>query len=68
MRYGWCVFTLLATVWSQASDEVFELNPVVDGVYAAIAKPSYKVNCNAAVILLDNFRSPGIDPADKGDH
>lgn len=54
MRHGWCAFTLLATVWGQASDEVFELKPVVDGVYAAIAKPSYKVNCNAAVILLDD--------------
>ena len=34
--------------------ELFELKPVADGVYAAIAAPRYKVNCNAAVILTDN--------------
>ena len=33
---------------------LFELKPVVEGVYAAIAQPQFKVNCNAAVILLDD--------------
>jgi glyoxylase-like metal-dependent hydrolase (beta-lactamase superfamily II) len=37
-----------------AADELFELKQVVPGVYAAIAKAQYKVNCNAAVILLDD--------------
>jgi hypothetical protein len=32
-------------------EELFELKPVADGVYAAIASARYKVNCNAAVIL-----------------
>jgi glyoxylase-like metal-dependent hydrolase (beta-lactamase superfamily II) len=27
---------------------------VVDGVYAAIAKPVYKINCNAVVVVLDD--------------
>ncbi len=35
-------------------EELFELKPVADGVYAAIAAPRYKVNCNAAVILTDD--------------
>jgi glyoxylase-like metal-dependent hydrolase (beta-lactamase superfamily II) len=37
-----------------AAEELFDLKQVVPGVYAAIAKEQYKVNCNAAVILLDD--------------
>jgi glyoxylase-like metal-dependent hydrolase (beta-lactamase superfamily II) len=37
-----------------AHDELFELKPVADGVYAAIAAARYKVNCNAAVILTND--------------
>ena len=37
-----------------APDQIFDLKPVVDGVYAAIARPQYKINCNAAVIVLDD--------------
>jgi len=36
------------------ADQLFEIKPVVDGVYAAIAKEQYKVNCNAAIILLED--------------
>jgi glyoxylase-like metal-dependent hydrolase (beta-lactamase superfamily II) len=32
----------------------FDLKPVVPGVYAALARPQYKINCNAAVIVLDD--------------
>jgi len=39
---------------STSSQELFELKPVADGVYAAIAAPRYKVNCNAAVILTND--------------
>src|SRR5881392_3318381 len=42
-----------AGAWA-AAEGLFEIKPVVDGVYAAIAKPQYKVNCNAAIILLDD--------------
>jgi glyoxylase-like metal-dependent hydrolase (beta-lactamase superfamily II) len=38
----------------RAADELFELKPVVPGVYAALSKEQYKVNCNAAVIFLDD--------------
>jgi cyclase len=34
------------------NEELFDIKPMADGVYAAIAKPAYKVNCNAAIIIL----------------
>jgi glyoxylase-like metal-dependent hydrolase (beta-lactamase superfamily II) len=37
-----------------AADELFEFKPVVDGVYAAIAKPTFRTNCNAAIIVRDD--------------
>lgn len=46
-----CVFAADAET---AHDELFDLKPVADGVYAAIAAPRYKVNCNAAVIVTDD--------------
>src|SRR5215467_14588857 len=53
---GWIgVFgLLLLPVACFAADDLFEIKPIADGVYAAIAKPAYKVNCNAAIILLDD--------------
>jgi glyoxylase-like metal-dependent hydrolase (beta-lactamase superfamily II) len=47
-------FLLLAASSLEAADQLFEIKPVVPGVYAAIAKGQYKVNCNAAIILLDD--------------
>ena len=37
-----------------ADKELFELKKVGDGLYAAIAAPRYKTNCNGAVILTDD--------------
>src|SRR6267142_345304 len=37
-----------------AAENLFDIKPVADGVYAAIAKPAYRVNCNAAIILLED--------------
>lgn len=37
-----------------AAKDLFELKPVADGVYAAIAATQYKVNSNAAVILTND--------------
>src|ERR1700674_128590 len=37
---------------SCVADDLFDIKPVADGIYAAIAKPAYKVNCNAAIIIL----------------
>jgi len=38
----------------QGGTPLFDLKPVVPGVYAAVALPQYKINCNAAVIVLDD--------------
>jgi glyoxylase-like metal-dependent hydrolase (beta-lactamase superfamily II) len=43
---------LLLSSHFTAAEELFDIKPIADGVYAAIAKPAYKVNCNAAIILL----------------
>ena len=34
--------------------ELFDLQKVGDGVYAALAKPRTPINCNAAVVVLDD--------------
>src|SRR5947199_3974347 len=48
-----CLFSLLLLPTScLAADDLFDIKPVADGVYAAIAKPAYRVNCNAAIIFL----------------
>jgi glyoxylase-like metal-dependent hydrolase (beta-lactamase superfamily II) len=52
-RIAW--FAVLLFLTSPClSQELFDIKPVADGVYAAIAKPAYKINCNAAIILLDD--------------
>lgn len=35
-----------------AAEDLFEIKPVADGVYAAIAKPTYQVNSSTVIILL----------------
>ena len=52
--WRWLGIILLAAAPPLAAEELFELKPVADGVYAAIAKPATKVNCNGVVILLDD--------------
>jgi len=52
-RIPWFAAFLLFSVTCLA-DDLFEIRPVAEGVYAAIAKPAYKVNCNAAIIFLDD--------------
>lgn len=45
---------LLVFVATMASgDDLFDLQKVADGVYAAIARPRTPINCNAAVIVYD---------------
>ena len=51
----WLGIVLLLTAPAlAAAEQLFELKPVAEGVYAAIAKPAAKVNCNGAVIVLDD--------------
>ena len=47
--------TVLGLLASQAvsGQELFELQPVADGVYAALARPRTPINCNAAVVVYD---------------
>jgi len=46
-----CAFA--SDAWT-SDKELFELKPVADGIYAAIAAPRYKVNSNAAVIVTND--------------
>jgi cyclase len=46
-----CVF---AADSKTTNKDLFELKPVADGVYAAVAAPTYKVNSNAAVIVTND--------------
>jgi cyclase len=43
---------LFLTASFAKSEDIFDIKPIAEGVYAAIAKPQYKINCNAAIILL----------------
>ncbi|HLZ92033.1 MAG TPA: MBL fold metallo-hydrolase [Candidatus Acidoferrum sp.] len=53
MKLRILLFLLLAfPAAGLAADELFDIKPMADGVYAAISKPAYKVNCNAAIIIL----------------
>ena len=36
-----------------SAQELFDLKPVADGVYAALARPVTPINCNAAVVVYD---------------
>jgi glyoxylase-like metal-dependent hydrolase (beta-lactamase superfamily II) len=47
------LFLLLSTT-SHAADDIFQIVKVSDGVYAAIAKPTFRLNCNAAIIVQDD--------------
>jgi len=46
------VVVLLFWSGKVSAQELFDIKPVADGVYAAISKPAYKVNCNAVIIVL----------------
>lgn len=46
-----CVFPADAKT---SDKDLFELKQVADGIYAAVAAPTYKVNSNAAVILTND--------------
>jgi cyclase len=54
----WLIFCCVSIVgfsaFSVGADEVFDIKPVAQGVYAAIAKPSFRTNSNSAIVLLDD--------------
>src|SRR5262245_48022592 len=45
---------LLLQVRPCFAEDLFDIKPLADGVYAAIAKPTFILNCNAAIIVLDD--------------
>src|ERR1700722_7534922 len=47
------VFCLLCT-GAAVAGEMFDIKPIADGVYAAIAKPAFRTNCNSIIVLLDD--------------
>ena len=53
-RIHWSALPLMILAGCAVAQELFDIKPVADGVYAAIAKPAYKTNCNAAVVVLDD--------------
>lgn len=46
--------SLLSNLAAAAQDPLFDFKQVADGVYAAIAKPAFRTNCNSAIVLLDD--------------
>ena len=50
----WSALLLLLLGGCAAAQQLFDIKPVADGVYAAIAKPAYKVNCAAAIVMFDD--------------
>jgi cyclase len=51
-----CAGALAALLLASAAgaEDLFDLKKVADGVYAAIARPQPVINCNAAVVVLDD--------------
>jgi hypothetical protein len=53
-RLRWpAILSLVLIPGLARAEDLFTLKQVVPGAYAAVAKEQYKVNCNAAAILLD---------------
>jgi cyclase len=53
----WSCRLIIALIVTQAhflAAQLFEVKPVTDGVYAAIAKPTFRTNCNAAIFILSH--------------
>jgi len=54
MNLRWLLVLWVFPVAFCSGEDLFDIKPVADGVYAAIAKPAFRVNSNAAIILLDD--------------
>ncbi|MCU1243776.1 MAG: hypothetical protein JWO71_4502 [Candidatus Acidoferrum typicum] len=52
LRFLLFLVLLLPATCVAGVEDLFDIKPIADGVYAAIAKPAYKLNCNAAIIIL----------------
>src|SRR5580704_19685624 len=59
MRYfRWLIFCCMSLLACRVSavpvDDIFDVKAVAQGVYAAVAKPAFRTNCNSAIVLLDD--------------
>ena len=48
-----CATAILSSGAAASGQDLFDLQKIADGVYAAVAKPRTPINCNAAVIVYD---------------
>ena len=48
-----CATAILSFGAAASGQDLFDLQKIADGVYAAVAKPRTPINCNAAVIVYD---------------
>jgi len=48
------LFLLLTAPALGAAEQLFDIQPIAEGVYAAIAKPQFFVNCNAGIVVLED--------------
>jgi glyoxylase-like metal-dependent hydrolase (beta-lactamase superfamily II) len=48
------IFVLIVVQAHFLAAQLFDIKPVTDDVYAAIAKPTFRTNCNAAIFILNH--------------
>jgi cyclase len=53
-QYVLCLSVFLAAHAAVAADQLFDIKPLADGVYAAIGRPTFRTNCNSVIVLLDD--------------
>ena len=49
----WLFLVLIAVQGHFLAAQLFDVKPVTDDVYAAIARPTFRTNCNAAIFILN---------------
>src|ERR1700674_178742 len=50
----WLILVLIVAQAHFLTAQLFDIKPVTDDVYAAIAKPTFRKNCNAAIFILSH--------------
>jgi len=50
----WLILVLIVAQAHFLTAQLFDIKPVTDDVYAAIAKPTFRTNCNAAIFILNH--------------
>lgn len=50
----WLIIVVIVAQAHLLTAQVFDIKPVTDDVYAAIARPTFRTNCNAAIFILSH--------------